>query len=445
MVTYKPIELKRRIIDSFEYVDNTFGSIENILYFDDDDNGLGTILSKSGYVYDDIDDNIDNNIEITDDTIISLELDETHDMDIYVDIKLSDFFEVIDSFKTITKFTNDRCISKKQALFRVLTFDSREEYLLDSGLDGHNGFKNDIFKFKSIYHGKEVSCSVVRGITLFALKVVESGDYDEYNPPFQWGEYFVRVQGDDLSEHDFYNIASSYLFELSAGDIVNLHYSPRVEYLDLDTDDLLENFKIMRPLMFGKGITDIVNLFNKANCSVNIDLKIINLAKVLEYVSQTVIRLEKTERIQNKLNSNRVMKADADYIRELEKTFDEIKDKYTKDSDAIKATVKRCCDIEDIIDDVPEYMKKIYKLKEELLKDKVNREALINSAQDEIADSISDTRNQISHAKANYTIKGKECPEEYKEQFVIMLRKLAIQTIRWYSSIHEDQRITNEN
>ncbi|GEM_PF-3110168 len=435
MVTYKPVELKNRIIENFKYLEDNFENIENILNIDD---GLGFDLSELGYGYDDI----DADIEITGDTIIYLELDETRDMDIYEEIKLSELFEIIDSYKSITKFTNDRCISKSQALFRALTYDSHD-YLLDSEFDGYNGFKNDIFILKSTYNGSDVICSVVRGITLFALKVIESGEYDEYNPPLHWSECFIKIQGENLSEQDYYNIASSYIFELSACDIVNLNFSSREEYVDLDTDELLENFKYMRPLMFGKGITDIINLFNKANCSIDIDLKIINLTKILEYVSQTVIRLEKTERIQKKLNSNRAIRADADYIRELEKTFEEIKDKYSKDSDAIKATVKRCCDIEDITDDAPEYLKKLCKLKEELLKDKVNREDLINTAQEELADSISDTRNQISHAKANYTIKGKECADEYKNQFVVMLRKLAIQVIRWYSTIHESQRITS--
>lgn len=110
MVTYKPVELKNRIIENFKYLEDNFENIENILNIDD---GLGFDLSELGYGYDDI----DADIEITGDTIIYLELDETRDMDIYEEIKLSELFEIIDSYKSITKFTNDRCISKSQALF----------------------------------------------------------------------------------------------------------------------------------------------------------------------------------------------------------------------------------------------------------------------------------------------------------------------------------------
>ena len=82
------------------------------------------------------------------------------------------------------------------------------------------------------------------------------------------------------------------------------------------------------------------------------------------------------------------------------------------DNEAIRSTIFRCCDIEEICDLAPEYLKKIRGLKKQLGNQKANRVELLDAAKSELAQSISDTRNAISHAKANYTPKGKECPDE---------------------------------
>ena len=46
------------------------------------------------------------------------------------------------------------------------------------------------------------------------------------------------------------------------------------------------------------------------------------------------------------------------------------------------------------------------------------KEANIKSAKNDLARSISNTRNNLSHAKVNYQKKDLECPDNEKEQFV---------------------------
>jgi hypothetical protein len=60
------------------------------------------------------------------------------------------------------------------------------------------------------------------------------------------------------------------------------------------------------------------------------------------------------------------LKSDANYIKELEQAFDDFRIKYSKDSEAIKVTIFRCCDIEEICDLAPKYLKKIKELKIQL-------------------------------------------------------------------------------
>lgn len=61
-----------------------------------------------------------------------------------------------------------------------------------------------------------------------------------------------------------------------------------------------------------------------------------------------------------------------------------------------------------------------------------------------MADRISYTRNFIAHAKANYTLKGNECPNEQKSEFVEMLKILSIQVVRWFSLTNDAIRIVPE-
>ena len=194
--------------------------------------------------------------------------------------------------------------------------------------------------------------------------------------------------------------------------------------------------------MFGKGINELIKLFNDAEEGfVNYNYAILQYTKVLEFVSQTVIRQEITTKAQNKLMSSRALNPDANYIKEIENLFLDFKQKYDTDRNAIKATIRTCCDLFEIVDHAPKYLDRIIKLKENLLKEKSDKEKLVDSAFDLLTDSISDTRNFLAHAKANYTLKGKECPDEQKEYFVNMLKILSTQAIRWFALTNESARV----
>ncbi len=58
-----------------------------------------------------------------------------------------------------------------------------------------------------------------------------------------------------------------------------------------------------------------------------------------------------------------------------------------------------------------------------------------------LSQAISDTRNYIAHAKANYRNKGLECPEDEKERFIIVLRIIARQCIRWFANQPDSKRV----
>lgn len=438
MTKFSSLELKEKLIEELQLVEKTFGALNHLLHWGDGPCDLNQLLLGQ------FEEGEEDEIVIDNDTLITLHPDGTDDYEIYQDVSIQNFFDIMESYRTIRTVTLGKCTSPNVAFYVIDVGD--KDYIMQQIFSDYNGFENDEAEFYSDYKGKKIKCSLVSGITLFGLKVLETKQYNEYFPPVSYQDFFIKIEGEDLTDEDYDEIVNAFIFELSAFNIINLSLSVRPEYPeDEEIGDFLSQTGYMRPLLFGKGISDIIKTYNQALESDDIDRKIIQYTKVIEYASQTVIRSEKTERIQCKLNSLRSLKADANYIKELEQAFDDLKDKYAKDSDAIKATILRCCDIEEICEQSPNYLKKIKELKKHLIKEKVNRGELIDAAKIELAQSISDTRNEIAHAKANYVPKGKECPEDEKDCFAEMIRVLSSQVIQWYANVHENQRITSNS
>lgn len=439
MIKFESEELRNNLIEELKFVEKTFFKLDNLLYWDDGPCDLKQLLLEQF--------EFDDEIIIDGNTLITLHPDKTDDLEIYEEVSIHDFFIIMEAYRTINKIDSEKCISPNEALYVIDV--SEKDYLMDQLFSSDfNGFENDIAVFSTDYKGKEVRCSIVHGITLFGLKVLELREYSKYFPPVTYQDYFIKITGENLTNKDFDEIVNAYIFELSACDVINLclSYRPQPEdFEDEETEEFLNQTQYMRTLLCGKGIDEIIKIYNEALKSFDTERKIIQYTKVIEFVSQTVIRMEKTERIQCKLSSLRSLKSDANFIKELELAFDDFKDKYSKDSEAIKSTIFRCCDIEDICDLAPKYLKKIRELKKLLGNQKANRVELLEAAKTELAQSISDTRNAISHAKANYTPKGKECPDEEMDYFLEMVRVVAVQVIKWYANIHESQRITASN
>lgn len=79
---------------------------------------------------------------------------------------------------------------------------------------------------------------------------------------------------------------------------LSLSYRPQPEdFEDEKADEFLNQSQYMRILLYGKGIDEIIKIYNGALKSFDTVRKIIQYTKVIEFVLQTVIRMEKTERI----------------------------------------------------------------------------------------------------------------------------------------------------
>ena len=353
-----------------------------------------------------------------------------------INLTFRELIDLINEAKKVRLIDNVKCISERCALIRVEP-KSYKDYIIINVIP-------ESFQTELSFDSVKLTCSLKSGVTLFGLLVHFSGDFEENYPSVSSDDLFIEIKSSGILDEECVDkVANSYMFELYATHGIKIYRKPRPVIADEEIDDeVLQKNYVLRPLLLGKGIDEVIKLFNEAEDGFsNSDYSIMQYTKVIEYVSPTVVRQDITSKALTKLSSPRALNPDANYVKEIEIMFYELKQKYDTDRNAIKETVKKCCDITEVVDCAPRFLDKVANLKKGLSQEKCNKESLLNAAYDQLADSISDTRNQIAHAKANHKPKGWECPDEYKSEFANMLKILAVQVIRWFSSTNENNRI----
>ncbi|MBD2060517.1 hypothetical protein H6F88_31745 [Oculatella sp. FACHB-28] len=291
-------------------------------------------------------------------------------------------------------------------------------------------------------NGHNILCSITQGFTIFGIMLAfERRCTEKYLPINE--DIFVEIRFDQQIPKSLEeSILEAYLFELSSSLTIDFKVSPRLDYDDIDLSyEEFENHNFnprFRPLLIGKGMTGLLELYNRATASTDPEVQILFFTKVIEYVSQTVIRTQSHKAIRDKLLSPRALQPDASFIKDLEETI-ESQQKYKKDKEAIQETVSECCEITDLARIAPPFLKD---LKNYLTitnqKEKEKRKSEILK---QFGASLSSTRNEVAHAKANYTPSGDECPPEQLTEFANCAKLAAQQVIRWYQLVPESTRL----
>lgn len=426
MLSFSTEELKQEIIDCLVYVKEK-------------QTGRGLQLDFPDLLSEDFDCEDYDDILVDENYEVSIFPDETN-QEYYMTIR--EFIDMINESKEVTYHDTLKCITNKRALIRVNNCENEDIHIVNELLT----LNSKILELESTINNKGISCSLVKGFTMYGLMRHFKKDYGDYYGSVIDTDAFIEIKYDELLSKDELNsIYNSYVFELSASHNINIVAEPRFSISELEDYDIeLDTTKVLplRPLLFGKGIEAVLEIFNKGvSSNTNPEYSIIQYTKVLEYVSQTVIREELNTEVFKKLDCPSALNPDANYIKELENLIVELNKKYEIDRGALKITIKTCCDILSITEYAPSYLSKVKSLKQNLEKTKANKEQILESAYDQLSDSISDTRNHLSHAKTNYVLKGLECPKADYEKFARMTKALAVQAIRWFARVHEDSRV----
>ena len=370
-------------------------------------------------------------------------IDGKETMEIYLDEQesliectIAEFIELINQVQCSSINEDGICVSKGVAILRVSANDLSEEY-----------YDNIPFWEEKIkYKNTDINLTVSNSNSLYSLKVYFDMEFNEYYPIILNDDLFVEIsfsRDSNINLNDIHEIFNAYIFEIFIKSKLKLELYPRFYYDDGEDEPKFDIELDLNSKLFTKGMSDIIKMFNQAEGHNN-DRAIVEYVKVIEYISATVIREKVTLEVQKKLSEPKVFKPNADYIKELGDIYLNNKKKFNVDSEMIKEAIKECCDIEKLSKYAPKFINKLRNLNVELAKDGANKEMLYSQANNVLAQSISDTRNNLSHAKANYDKKGLECPDSQKEEFIILLRNVCIHVIKWFYNTDESIRIIKE-
>ncbi|HMN45887.1 MAG TPA: hypothetical protein PKE27_15015 [Povalibacter sp.] len=266
-----------------------------------------------------------------------------------------------------------------------------------------------------------------------AAVVLKDNFYDKYHPPLMPDDIFIEAIHPQGADQDAaMAIIQSYLFELETSLGLEYFEAPRpseeAEYPeDEEIDALAARAAGLRPLLVGHGMHVLLQEFNRGHGAMNRDATLLSYVKCIEYVSATVVREKQYEDLRKRLLSRDALNPNADYLDGLLTLFEENR-VLTRDAEALKLSVERCCDVLPMASHAPRYLRLLAAVTPKSSADD-RRNAL-----SELAAALSASRNQLAHAKANYKITGKECPPDQVDRLVACAKIAAEQCIRWYAS-----------
>lgn len=285
----------------------------------------------------------------------------------------------------------------------------------------------------------EIHISLTTGFTMFGLVATAEGLGHDYYPLFSDFESFVEIRfGQKPSASYVSNIVHAFLFELSSSATADFKIEARLAFEELDEDEpyeALQESARLRPLMVGKGMGDLLELYTKAMTASDPEIQVLYCTKVAEYVAQTVIRKQGIETIRTKLLSPRALAPDAAFIIELQSITAKTERAANEDKAGIKLTVLMCCDATELATLAPDFLTE-FKNKHLPSQPLKQKQALIKFAL-----SLNATRNSIAHAKANYVKTGRECPPIALPQFAACALHAARQMVQWFHTTSEDIRV----
>jgi len=292
----------------------------------------------------------------------------------------------------------------------------------------------------------DVTLAMVNGYTPFAIHMLKEGEYDrDTYPTYHDHDLFIEARYPAGTREDAWRIlVPAFLFEVNERTGMAFTPTPRPEYAEIwpeeyDAEQYLPQLDALRlrPLMTGPGTESLLRLYERATGRENDpEQHLVGYVKVMEYVSATVVNTERNVQVRRRLLSQRALAPDAGFIRDLVQLV-EAQRLFKKDSEALRLTVETCCDLVELAPHAPPHQKALAALKE------ASSAADRKKALDAFAGTLSATRNMFSHAKANYTLTGEECPEAELPKLIECARLAAQQCVRWFAHSDVSLRIAD--
>lgn len=283
--------------------------------------------------------------------------------------------------------------------------------------------------------------------TPFNVFVAKNFTTDEDHPPIWSTDAFVEIYctTSQVSVDAASDVANAFLFELSSTLGADFRVEPypdpaESERFNREIDDLRAQIDHsthplnLRPLLVGRGLDSLLDLFLSAVNVDDEDFAILNYIRCVEYVGATVAKRLVHSQLRMRLAAPQAVVPDADYLDGLLAVMSVAKS-LERDAEIIRATIAMCCDAPMLAPLAPPVLKSLKRLTHE------SKPEECAAALEQLATCAVATRNEIAHAKSNYRRTGNECPVDQMPQFAILLRTVADQVIRWFAGLPSAHRV----
>lgn len=332
-------------------------------------------------------------------------------------------------------------VSETRALIRVEPTNEAGQQLANH-LDQHRASTSR--RFETSFG--DVRVALVNGYTPFAIHMMKLGEYDrDTYPTFHDYDLFIEMTFPAGTKEEVWQpLVPAFLFEVD--DQAGMAFSParRATYDELWPEEYDEEAYLreldalrLRPLMAGPGVESLLRLYERAIGRENDpEQHFVGFVKVMEYVSATVINSERNAQLRRRLLSPRALAPDAAFIRDLAQLIEALRS-FKKDSEALRLTVETCCDLVQLVEHAPPHQRALASITEGSTPQERKK------AFDALSATFSATRNMFSHAKANYTMTGDECPDSELDQLTDCARVAAQQCVRWFAHSDVSLRIAD--
>jgi len=276
--------------------------------------------------------------------------------------------------------------------------------------------------------------------TLFAVHIEAEGLNDHHLSSFYDETCLVEVTHAPKTSSELVDsIVTAYLYEMASSAQICLAVRP-YPYITYDEDEDTSDAPTtadkprLRPLQWDRGLLDVYKLFLDGCSADPAQYALIHFVKIVEYVSATVVRQARHACLRQRLLGRQALTPDAAFLDGLCDLLEEQRI-FKKDSEAVKLTLRTCCDPLLLSSDAPACVPLLKKLKS------TDETKKSQAAIDELADVLSATRNQLLHAKPNYTCTGQECPPDQIDELTYCARTAADQVIRWFVQLPAHARL----
>ena len=287
-------------------------------------------------------------------------------------------------------------------------------------------FENDLYTIE-----------IIENPFLLGIANVKFDLYSKYAPPCStyYAIEIIYKTEQKLTEENEIRILKTFIFEYFQAtnilvEIVELHDFDADYYGDNEEDEDNEKDIIITELIEHN---DSIDSYLKAVNTKDDDIKFLYYYKIIEFFSPKIAKLKAYEILSKKLDSLKYQNSnneDLNKIFEISESFKKSK----SDSELSKTVLSSSIDIIDLFHSLPENVIKLICKNSKLNPKDINynlSQESIDSIFQQLGKILYSTRNNIVHAKSNYSKDGFECNEEDLSQLNLFLSKATYQIIVW--------------